>query len=82
ANQWTPLTVGRLGAAVAVAEGARDAAQDHSLAPYASARHSLILQLSLLLAAIALTAGAMMLVTRRVIKPLHAMRDAMLKVAG
>ena len=82
ANQWTPLTVGRLGAAVAVAEGALDAAKDHSLAQYASARNSLIVQLSLLLAAIALTAGAMMLVTRRVIKPLHAMRDAMLKVAG
>jgi methyl-accepting chemotaxis protein len=82
ANQWTPLTVGRLGAAVAVAEGALDAAKEHSLAQYASARNSLVLQLSLLLGAIVLTAGAMTLVTRRVIKPLHNMRDAMLKVAG
>ncbi|MCP4619373.1 MAG: HAMP domain-containing protein [Bradyrhizobium sp.] len=82
ANQWTPLTVGRLGAAVAVAEGALDAAKDHASAQYASARNSLVLQLSLLLGAVILTAGAMTLVTRRVIKPLHNMRDAMLKVAG
>ena len=82
ANQWTPLTVGRLAAAVNVAEGALDAAKEHSLAQYASARNSLVLQLALLLGAIVLTAGAMMLVTRRVIKPLHNMRDAMLKVAG
>ncbi len=51
-------------------------------AQYASARNSLIVQLALLLGALALTAGAMTLVTRRVIKPLHTMRDAMLKVAA
>ena len=82
ANQWTPLTVGRLAAAVNVAEGALDAAKEHSQAQYASARNSLIVQLALLMGAIALTAGAMTLVTRRVIKPLHNMRDAMLKVAA
>ena len=81
-NQWTPLTVGRLGAAVAVAEGALDAAKAHSLAQYVAARNSLALQLVLLLGAIALTAGAMFMVGRRVITPLHTMRDAMLKVAG
>ena len=36
ANQWTPLTVGRLSAAVNVAEGALDAAKDHASAQYAS----------------------------------------------
>jgi methyl-accepting chemotaxis protein len=81
-NQWTPLNVGRLGAAVAVAEGALDAAKAHSLAQYVAARNSLALQLVLLLGAIALTAGAMFMVGRRVITPLHTMRDAMLKVAG
>jgi methyl-accepting chemotaxis protein len=82
ANQWTPLTVGRLGAAVTVAEAALDAAKEHSLAQYASARNSLSLQLMLLFGAIALTLGAMVMVTRRVITPLHNMRDAMLKVAS
>ncbi|QDW41031.1 HAMP domain-containing protein [Bradyrhizobium sp. KBS0727] len=82
ANQWSPITVGRLSAAVGVAEGALDAARDHSAMQYSSAMRSLVLQLSLLAAALALTFGAMTMVTRRVIRPLHNMRDAMLKVAA
>jgi methyl-accepting chemotaxis protein len=82
ANAWTPLTVGRLGSAVKVAEGALDAAREHTAMQYSSAMRSLVLQLSLLAAALALTFGAMTMVTRRVIKPLHNMRDAMLKVAA
>jgi methyl-accepting chemotaxis protein len=81
ANQWTPITVGRLGAAVAVAEGALDAAKDHAAHLYSAARRSLTTQLALLLGALALALGAQMIVGRRVITPLHNMRDAMLKVA-
>jgi methyl-accepting chemotaxis protein len=82
ANQWTPVTVGRLGAAVTVAEGALDAAKDHAAHLYSTARSSLVMQLVLLAGALALAFGAMTIVTRRVIKPLHTMRDAMLKVAA
>jgi methyl-accepting chemotaxis protein len=81
-NQWTPYTVGRLVAAVKVAEAALDAAKERSAILYSSARKSSILQLALLAVAFASTIGAMMLVTQRVIKPLHTMRDAMLKVAS
>src|SRR4051812_12555242 len=82
ANAWSPVTVGRLSAAVGVAETALDAARDHTVVQYSSAMRSLVTQLALLAAALALTFGALMLVTRRVIKPLHNMRDAMLKVAA
>src|SRR5207244_4503 len=82
ANQWTPVTVGRLGAAVTVAEAALDAAKDHAAQLYSTARRSLVMQLALLAGALALAFGAMAIVTRRAIKPLHAMRDAMLKVAA
>ncbi|VIO66338.1 Methyl-accepting chemotaxis protein III [Bradyrhizobium ivorense] len=82
ANQWTPLTVGRLAAAVGVAEAALDAAKAHAASQYSSAREALIVQLALLAAAIGLTVGAMLVVSRRVIAPLHRMRDAMLKVAS
>jgi methyl-accepting chemotaxis protein len=82
ANQWTPITVGRLAAAVSVAEAALDAAKEHTVDQRSAARNSLLLQLVLLTAAIALTAGAMTAVSRRVIKPLHNMRDAMLSVAN
>ena len=82
ANQWSPITVGRMAAAVKVAEAALEAAKEHSAEQHSAALHSLVLQLGLLAAAIALTFGAMTMVGRRVITPLHTIRDAMLKVAG
>ncbi|WP_423956597.1 HAMP domain-containing protein, partial [Bradyrhizobium sp.] len=82
ANQWSPLTVGRMAAAVKVAEAALEAAKEHSAGQHAAALHSLLLQLGLLTGAIALTLGAMIMVGRRVITPLVTIRDAMLKVAG
>ncbi len=82
ANQWSPITVGRLAAAVNVAEAALDAAKEHTQVQRSAALRSLVLQLILLTSALALTFGAMMVVTRRVITPLHNMRDAMLKVAS
>jgi methyl-accepting chemotaxis protein len=82
ANQWSPITVGRMGSSVVVAERALDAAKDYALSQHSAAQRSLTLQLALLVSALALTFGAMMAVTRRVIKPLHNMRDAMLKVAS
>ncbi|KRQ93511.1 methyl-accepting chemotaxis protein [Bradyrhizobium valentinum] len=81
-NQWTPITVGRLATAVGVAEAALDAARDQAALLRSTAQRSLIMQLSLLAGALALAFGAMAIVTRRVIKPLHNMRDAMLKVAA
>ncbi len=82
ANQWSPITVGRLGAAVSVAEAALDAAKEYTAAQHAAALRSLALQLTLLVLALALAFGAMTAVGRRVIKPLNNMRDAMLKVAA
>jgi methyl-accepting chemotaxis protein len=82
ANEWSPLTVGRLAAAVSVADAALDEAKTHAAAQHEAALRSLIIQIVLLLAAIAATCGAMILVSRRVISPLHRMRDAMLQVAA
>ncbi|MGA7994701.1 MAG: HAMP domain-containing methyl-accepting chemotaxis protein [Bradyrhizobium sp.] len=82
ANQWSPITVGRMGSAVTVAERALEAAKDHTAVQHSEALRSLVIQLVLLAAAFALMFGAMMAVTRRVIRPLHNIRDAMLKVAS
>jgi methyl-accepting chemotaxis protein len=82
ADEWTPVTVGRLAAAVTVAEAALDAAKEHTSDQRSAAHNSLVLQLVLLAGAIVLTVGAMTAVGRRVIRPLHNMRDAMLKVAN
>src|SRR6478735_8779761 len=62
ANQWTPVTVGRLASAVAVAETALDAAKGHTLEQRAAAQRALIMQLALLTLAIALAVGTIMLV--------------------
>ncbi|MCP3473802.1 methyl-accepting chemotaxis protein [Bradyrhizobium sp. CCGUVB1N3] len=82
ANQWTQTTVARLASAVVVAEAALDAAKSHTQEQRSAAQRALIVQLTLLVLALALTAGAITLVTRRVITPLLNIRDAMLKVAG
>jgi methyl-accepting chemotaxis protein len=81
-NEWTPLSVARLYAAVGVAEAALDAAKEHTSVQRSAAQRSLVLQLVLLALAVALPFAAMMAVSRRVTRPLHNMRDAMLKVAA
>jgi methyl-accepting chemotaxis protein len=82
ANEWSPFSVKHMSAAVTVAERALDAAKDYGLAQHSDAQRSLALQLALLASALALTFGTMTAVSRRVIRPLHTMRDAMLKVAA
>ena len=82
ADQWTPLTAQRMGTAVVVAERALDEARDYAAAQYSAASRALAVQLAMLTFAVVLTVGAMIAVTRRVIRPLHNIRDAMLKVAS
>lgn len=82
ANQWSPYSVGRMASAIRLADAALAAAKDHSSNQRADALQSLVTQLALLIAAIVFTGAAMLAVSRRVIIPLHRIRDAMLKVAG
>jgi methyl-accepting chemotaxis protein len=82
ADQWTPLTAQRMGTAVVVAERALDEARDYAAAQYSAASRALAVQLAMLTLAVMLTVGAMIAVTRSVIRPLHNIRDAMLKVAS
>ncbi|MET3911447.1 methyl-accepting chemotaxis protein [Bradyrhizobium sp. S3.3.6] len=82
ANQWSPFSVGRMAIVVKLADTALQAAKDHAAVQRAGALQSLLVQLALLIAAIILTGAAMLAVSRRVITPLHRIRDAMLKVAG
>ncbi|PJG51947.1 methyl-accepting chemotaxis protein [Bradyrhizobium forestalis] len=82
ANQWSPYSVGRMASAIKLADTALGAARDHSTSQRGQALQSLLTQLVLLIAAILFTGAAMLAVSRRVITPLHRIRDAMLKVAG
>jgi len=80
--QWAPITVARMASAVKVAETSLDAAKERASELHSSALHSLVVELLFLIATIGLTLGAFTVVTRHVIRPLHKMRDAMLKVAA
>src|SRR5882672_106574 len=81
-SEWRPDTVRRLATAVTLAERALEEAKRHAAAQWSSAQRSLILNLMLLVSALALAVGSMVVVGRRAIKPLHAIRDGMLKVAA
>jgi methyl-accepting chemotaxis protein len=82
AATFTPTIVGRMSSAVKLAEDALDEANTHTVAQIGSARQSLILQLVLLAAAFGVAIASMIALSRRVIGPLHGIRDAMLKVAA
>jgi methyl-accepting chemotaxis protein len=82
ANEWGPFTVGHLASLLTVAEAALDAAKEHAADLRRGARRDLVIQLVLLFAAIAFAVGSMMVLRRRVLAPLHAITDAMRKVAS
>jgi methyl-accepting chemotaxis protein len=81
-TEWSPLVVGRMASAITVAETALDAARAHARVQQGLAMGSLGLQLALLLSALIASIVAMTAVSRRAIRPLNTIRDAMLQVAS
>jgi methyl-accepting chemotaxis protein len=79
---WTPIAVPKLTTVLAVAEAALDAAKDHAAGKRAAAMSSLVTQVALLVFAVLFAVGMMMLVSRRVTRPLSNIQDAMHKLAG
>ncbi len=79
---WSPMSVGKLADLLGVATAALDAAKAHAGQQSAMAWHDLVMQSALLVVAIVLAAGMMLLVSWHVTRPLGAIRDAMLKLAG
>ncbi|HUI97237.1 MAG TPA: HAMP domain-containing methyl-accepting chemotaxis protein [Xanthobacteraceae bacterium] len=82
ANEWAPVTVGHLASLLTVAEAALDAAKDRAEELHGATRLELATQLALLAGALVLAFGSLTLVRNRVITPLLAIKDAMLRVAG
>lgn len=81
-NQWMLYAVPRVTAVMTVAESALDAAKDYASGRQSVAQWALLGQLTLLVGAFAIAFGSMWVVRRRVIMPLQAIRDAMLRVAA
>jgi methyl-accepting chemotaxis protein len=81
-EQWSPMSVAKLAALLGVADAALDVAKDHAAEQHASALRDLILQLVLLVGAVAAVVGMMLMVSRRVINPLHQLSAAMHRLAS
>ncbi len=82
ANQFSPYSVAQMATAVTIAETALKAAKEHAARQQSEAQWALAGQMALLLGALAVAFGSMWAVRNRVIMPLQAIRDAMLKVAA
>jgi methyl-accepting chemotaxis protein len=82
ADQWSPYTVARLGETQKVAAAALGAAQDRATTLLDQAVARMVLLTALLAASLLISVGGILVMTRRVIGPLHVLRDAMLKLAG
>ncbi len=80
-EQWSPMSVSKLASLLGVAEAALNVAKDHAASQHASALRDLIVQLVLLIAAVAAVVGMMLMVSRRVISPLHQLSAAMRRLA-
>jgi methyl-accepting chemotaxis protein len=81
ADQWSALSLPKLGTLLGVAEAALDVAKDYAAQQQSAAMWKLLGQLAMLAAAAAFAMGMMLLVSRRVIMPLHHIQGAMLKLA-
>jgi methyl-accepting chemotaxis protein len=82
AEQWSPMSVGKLMTLLGVATSALDAAKLQASDQARTAMNNLIVQSAILVAAIVLAGGMMLMVSWRVTRPLNAIRGAMLKLAG
>ena len=80
-DEWSAYTVPRNNLPATAAAVALDVAKDYGAEQRAKALSTLIMQVSLLVAALVVAFGAMIVISRRVTGPLRMIREAMLKVA-
>jgi methyl-accepting chemotaxis protein len=80
-EQWSPMSVARMSTIEGVADAALDAAKDHAADQYASAMRDLVVQLCLMAGAVVLAVCMLLVISFRVISPLHKLSAAMRKLA-
>ena len=80
-QEWSETSVAKLASLLGVAETALDVAKEHAAQQRWQAMQMLGLQLALLAAALAVAAGMVLVVSRRVTGPLHTITEGMLALA-
>jgi methyl-accepting chemotaxis protein len=81
-TEYAPWSVSHMTAMIDGAHAALAAAHDRASADRASAIWKLVVACGLLAGIAALAAFALILVNRRMVRPLHVLRDAMVQIAG
>ncbi len=81
-NDWTPMAVAKLASLLGVAETSLDVAKEYAASQRASALWRLSVELALQVAAIALAAGMMLLVSRRATGPLQQMAGVLVELTN
>ncbi|HVJ39955.1 MAG TPA: HAMP domain-containing methyl-accepting chemotaxis protein [Dongiaceae bacterium] len=81
-EQWTVMTVARLAKLLAVAEAGLEAAKERAASEQSTATISLAVQLGLVLLAVLGALGSNVLINRRIVRPLHEIKEAMLRIAA
>ena len=80
-EQWSPMSVARMSTIEGIADAALDAAKGHAADQYASAMRDLVVQLGLMGGAVVFVVCMLLVVSLRVISPLHKLSAAMRKLA-
>jgi methyl-accepting chemotaxis protein len=81
-DEWSQITVPRLAAMLTVAQAALHEANDQAQSVHTSMQLHLVIEGVMLLIAIILSGLSVRVVSRHVIRPLHQLRDVMLRLAG
>jgi methyl-accepting chemotaxis protein len=81
AQDWTPMSVGKLASLLGVAEASLNIASEHAAEKARSSLMHLMVALGVLSGVLVFVTAMMILVSRRVTNPLHGIQGAMLKLA-
>ena len=81
-NDWSTMSVAKLGSLLSVAESALETAKDYAAEQRSTSIWNLSTQLGLLILAIVGAVGVLMAISRRVTGPLFAIQQTMLKLAA
>ena len=82
ASQWSPMSVAKLATILNVADAALETARDHAGATTAGAFRRLSFQIGALAVALCFVVAVLLVMSRRVIRPLTEIKDNMLRLAS
>jgi len=81
-SAWVPESVAKLSVLLQVAEISLETAKNYALDQYSRAQRALFVELGLLAVAVAISTGMILMITRRITRPLIMVQKVMVDIAG